>query len=124
MPHCKQHNILTICPDMQLYIERCQNSEKALNQHNHICLEVPEQTASTNNRICFMKIPAGEYAVLQFKGKKEQVNDAYNFLYGFWLLTGKYFPGDSNSYEIYHTDPNLNPEGIFVMEICMPIKRF
>jgi AraC family transcriptional regulator len=89
----------------------------------YVCLQVPRGT-TCNNSIGFLTIPGGEYAVLSFQGKKNELISTYNYLYGKWLPESNYLPGNSAAYELYKSDPNKNPEGILDIDIYIPLKRF
>ncbi len=89
----------------------------------YVCVLVPKEITS-NNTISFLDIPKGLYGVFHFFGTKTQVKDAYNYVYGIWLPSSDYFPGNSHPYEIYRSDPGIDQGGNFKMDICIPLKRF
>ena len=87
----------------------------------YACMTVPDNT-STPKDIGLMDIPAGRYAVLPFDGTTDDISDAYRAFYAKWLPQSGFEPDDRPCYEVYHSSPNEDPEGHFVMDICMPIR--
>lgn len=86
----------------------------------YACLTVPEDVRPPAG-FGLMDLPAGTYAVKHFEGYVDQLPDAYSELYGRWLPSSGYLPGESPSYAIYSATPDVHPEGKFVMDICLPI---
>lgn len=87
----------------------------------YACITVPHSTVPPKD-IGLMAIPAGRYAVLPFDGTTDDIAAAYNNFYGSWLPQSGFQPDDRPCYEIHHSNPDDDPEGHFVMDICMPIK--
>ncbi len=69
-----------------------------------------------------MDLPAGRHAVAAFDGTTAEIQNAYRGLYGTWLPQSGFEPADSPCFEIYHSTPDDDPEGHFVMDICMPVR--
>ena len=42
-------------------------------------------------------------------------------MYGKWMPESGYQPADSPCYEIYLNDPEKDPEGKFVFDMCVPV---
>lgn len=69
-----------------------------------------------------LTLPGGKHAVMRFEGKDNDFKDAYTEFYGSWLPDNAYVPADSPCYEIYYSTPEQNEKGIYIVDICMPIK--
>lgn len=86
------------------------------------CLTIDEDTAVTGD-IGKMKIEGGAYAVASFELKgSHEYEDAWNMVYGQWLPESGFQPDDRLCYELYHNDPKTDPEGIHIVDICVPVK--
>jgi len=48
--------------------------------------------------------------------------EAWNMVFGGWLPESGYQPDDRLCYEIYQNDPKEHPEGIHIVDICVPVK--
>ncbi|HPN39492.1 MAG TPA: GyrI-like domain-containing protein [Melioribacteraceae bacterium] len=69
-----------------------------------------------------LKLPAGKYAVIKFEGSDDDFKTAYDEIYGTWLPNNGYVPTDSPCYEIYHSTSEQHLKGLYIVDICMPIK--
>jgi AraC family transcriptional regulator len=87
----------------------------------YACITVPSHITPPRE-ICLLDIPGGPHAILPFEGTATQIADAYRDLYGTWLPQSGFEPGDSPALEIYRATPESDPEGRFLMDICLPIK--
>jgi len=85
------------------------------------CVTVPAGTRGSGE-VKVTALPAGKYAVFSFEGKPEEIKGAYNFVYGKWLPESGYQPVDSPCYEIYRNEPDKDPEGKHIFDICLPVK--
>jgi AraC family transcriptional regulator len=85
------------------------------------CVAIPPDT-QTGGEIGAMDIPGGRHAVFSFNGRKKDIARAYSDLYGIWLPSSGYQPAECPSYEIYRTTPDSRPDGVFTMDICLPIE--
>lgn len=83
------------------------------------CVTVGEEITPERN-INITELPAGKYARASFEGSAEQIQDAYNQIFGNFLPEQGYQPGDSPCYELYHNDPKQ--DGKFIMDIFVPVK--
>ncbi len=87
-----------------------------------ICIAVAEDTP-VEGEIGKMKIPGGKFAVASFElVGSEEYEEAWNFIFGDWLPESGYQPDDRFCYEIYHNNPKEHPEGIHIVDICIPVK--
>lgn len=87
----------------------------------YACITIPEGVTPPRD-IGVMNIPAGRYAVMPFDGKREDIAGAYKQFYGSWLPRSGFQPEDRPCFEVYHSSPDEDPEGRFVMDICMPVR--
>jgi AraC family transcriptional regulator len=87
----------------------------------YACIVVPPEMIG-NKEIAFMDISGGKYAVFRFEGKSEAIAGAYKQLYSEWLPTSGYQPANQPCCEVYLKSPDWHPYGLFVMDICMPLK--
>jgi len=65
------------------------------------CIPVEEGVELSKGEIKTQKIESATCAVFHFKGKRENITDAYSFLYGFWLRQSGYIPDEKPLMEIY-----------------------
>jgi AraC family transcriptional regulator len=87
----------------------------------YACITIPPKITPPLD-IGVMDIPGGRYAVLGFEGSEKDLQQAYHDFYGVWLAGSGFEPADSPCYEIYYANPDDDPEGKFVMDICMPVQ--
>lgn len=66
-----------------------------------------------------MTLPAGEYAVLTYRGPYASMHAAYSWLYGQWLPASGRAPGDHPVVEAYLNDPVDTPPHELVTEILL-----
>jgi AraC family transcriptional regulator len=85
------------------------------------CVTVPEGT-KPEGEVSVTELSTGNYAVLRFEGKAEEIKSAYDFLYGKWMPKSSYQPADSPCYEVYLNDPDKDPEHKFIFDLCVPVK--
>ena len=85
------------------------------------CITVPEGT-EVGGEIGTMTVPGGRFAVASFKITHEQFGEAWDELMGKWLPESGYQPDDRPCYELYRNDPKTDPEGKFIVDICVPVK--
>lgn len=69
-----------------------------------------------------VRLPAGRYAVMHYKGPYPGLEAAYKYLYGDWLAGTDEEPGDHPPIEIYLNDPrNIAPEDLLT-DVCVPLR--
>ena len=87
-----------------------------------ICMTFPENT-KVEGEIGEMDIEAGKYAVGHFELKdSSEYEDAWKMLFGHWLPESGYQCDDKPPYELYLNDPKQHPEGLHIVDICVPVK--
>jgi AraC family transcriptional regulator len=82
------------------------------------CLEVGAEVMGERN-VTIATVAGGDYAVARFEGRSPDIAKAYDEIYGRWLPESGYQPGDAPGYELYLKDP---ADGVFLMDICVPVK--
>lgn len=86
-------------------------------------VSVPEDVAADESRgIWIQVLPGGEYGVYRGKFRAfSEIAPAWQQLFhGLWM--SGYFPQDRRpSYEIYCNDGRLHPEGVWFIDLCLPI---
>lgn len=85
------------------------------------CITVDEGVEA-RGPVSVKDLPGGTCAVYRFRGKAEEIADAYRSLFGDWLPSSGYQPGDAPCMEFCLNDPHQDPEGKFTMDICIPVK--
>ncbi len=86
------------------------------------CITVPKDTA-VEGEVGNMIIPGGKFAVARCElAGSEAYEEAWNMVFGGWLPESGYQPDDRLCYEIYQNDPKEHPEGIHIVDICVPVK--
>ncbi|MFS4466334.1 AraC family transcriptional regulator [Maribacter sp. 2210JD10-5] len=66
-------------------------------------------------------IPEGKFAVGSFQIKAEEFEKAWNSM-SLWIPENNFELRDGHHYEIYHNDGMSHPEGLFFVDICIPVK--
>jgi AraC family transcriptional regulator len=69
-----------------------------------------------------MTIPGGKFAVARFEIRPDQFGEAWDALMGEWFPSSGYQPDDRMCYEVYLAEPDTHPEGMFVIDICEPVR--
>ena len=87
----------------------------------YACVSIPADLDPPGD-IGVMDLPGGRHAVAPFDGTAAEIQGAYKELYERWLPQSGFEPSDSPCFEIYHSTPEDDPEGHFVMDICMPLQ--
>lgn len=85
------------------------------------CVTVAPGTEVSGD-INIMTIPGGMFAVARFEILPSQFGEAWDALMGEWFPSSGYQPDDRMCYEIYLQDPSSHPEGMFVIDICEPVR--
>jgi AraC family transcriptional regulator len=83
-----------------------------------VCITVPSET-KVEGEIGKMEIEAAKYVVARFELTAQDFQHAWDWVYGQWLPSSGYQPDDKPCFEMYPEEPK---DGIFTVEICVPIK--
>jgi AraC family transcriptional regulator len=86
-----------------------------------VCMTVPEKT-EVDGEIGKMKVEGGKYAVARFALAQDEFQSAWNYLFGDWLPNSGYQPDDRLCFEMCLNDPKDDPDGNFLVDICIPVK--
>lgn len=90
-------------------------------QRTSLCLGVSKDV-EVSSEISKMIIPSGKYAIGHFELNADQFGEAWDYLYGEWLINSGFQPGDGLSFEMYRNDPNTHPEKKSLVDIYLPVK--
>jgi AraC family transcriptional regulator len=85
------------------------------------CVTVAPGTEVSGD-INLMTIPGGKYAVARFEIRPDQFGEAWDALMGEWFPSWGWLPDDRMCFEVYIEDPEDNPAGHFVIDICEPVR--
>lgn len=83
-----------------------------------VCLIVPPQT-DVSGEIGKMTVAGGKYAIARFTLKEDEFHEAWEWVYGSWLPQSGFQPDDRPCFELY---PEENKNGLFTVDICVPVK--
>ena len=87
------------------------------------CITVPKDT-QVEGEVGKMTVPGGKYAVARFElAGSGEYEKAWNKVFDEWLPENGYQPADSASYELYQNNPEEHPQGIHIVDICIPVKQ-
>ena len=85
------------------------------------CVSVPHGTAP-EGQIGIQIIGGGPYAVCHFEIKADSFQQSWEESFT-WLVNGGYECDDRPCYELYHNNAEEHPEGKWIFDICIPLKR-
>lgn len=63
-----------------------------------------------------------EYAVAHFEIRIDQFGDEWKAVFGGWLPESGYQPADGPCFEHCLNDPSEHPQGLAIVDICVPVK--
>ncbi|MEL7268464.1 MAG: AraC family transcriptional regulator [Bacteroidota bacterium] len=84
------------------------------------CITV-EESVEVNGEVGTLKIPKGKFAVGSFKIKMEEFEKAWNSM-SLWVPENGFEQRDGHHHEIYYNNGREHPEGLFFVDICVPIQ--
>ncbi|MBN1967810.1 MAG: AraC family transcriptional regulator [Candidatus Delongbacteria bacterium] len=84
-------------------------------------VSVPEET-ETQGEIGLTVVETNKYAVGLFKLPPDGFQEAWDYMMSSYLPNNGYQPSDGVCFEHYLKDPKDDPDGMFTVEICIPIK--
>ena len=85
------------------------------------CISVPHGTAP-EGQVGIQTIRGGPYAVCHFEIQADCFQQAWEDAFG-WLVNSGYECDDKPCYELYHNNAADHPEGRWIFDICIPLKR-
>lgn len=87
-----------------------------------VCCTIPKDT-EVDWEIGKQDLPSWKYAVARFEiTDPKEYEIAWNTIFKDWLPWSWYQPDDRPSLEIYLNDPQTDPEGKQILDICVPVK--
>jgi AraC family transcriptional regulator len=86
-----------------------------------VCITAPEDT-KVDGEIGKMTVPAGKYAFARFTLNPNEYPRAWDAVMGKWLPESGFQPDDRPCFELYLNDPKTHPEGLHIVDICVPVK--
>lgn len=85
------------------------------------CISVPAGTV-TEGQIGLQTISGGPYAVCRFEVQADKFPQAWEESFA-WLVNSGHECADMPCYELYHNNGEEHPEGKWIFDICIPLKR-
>lgn len=85
------------------------------------CISVPQGT-DPEGSIGIQVLSGGPYAVCHFEIQTDSFRKAWEDAFS-WLVTGGYECADLPCYELYHNNAAEHPEGKWIFDVCIPLKR-
>jgi AraC family transcriptional regulator len=85
------------------------------------CISVPLGTFP-EGQIGVQLISGGPYAVCHFEINADSFQQAWEDAFS-WLVSSGYECDDRPCYELYHNNAEEHPEGKWIFDICIPLKR-
>lgn len=86
------------------------------------CITVPDDTEAEEG-VTLFDIPALTYAVLPYSGNAAGISQSYFWLYREWLPDSGYVPADSFPLNRYYNTPGPGSDGLFELDICLPVRK-
>ena len=83
-----------------------------------VCITVPPAT-KVEGAVGKMDIEAARYVICRFEVNAQQFQQAWDWVYGEWFPASGYQPDDKPCFEMYPEEPK---NGLFVVDICVPVK--
>lgn len=85
-----------------------------------VCLTAPDNT-NVSGEIGKMVVEGGKYAMGHFRIRSDEYQGAWDAMYGEWLPDSGYQADDRPPFELCLNDPEKDPEGMYEVEICIPV---
>ncbi|MBU1565719.1 MAG: AraC family transcriptional regulator [Proteobacteria bacterium] len=85
------------------------------------CVGVAKNTA-TRGQIGMQTISGGPHAVCRFELRDDGFHQAWEDAF-VWLVNSGYECDDRPSYELYHNTAEEHPEGKWIIDICIPLRK-
>jgi AraC family transcriptional regulator len=86
-----------------------------------VCISVPEDT-QVDGEVGLMSLAAGQYAIAHFEIRIDQFGEAWKAVFADWLPESGYQPADGPCFEHCLNDPSEHPQGLAIVDICVPVK--
>lgn len=85
-----------------------------------VCLTVPKETP-VDGVVGKMDVPGGKYAIARFVLRPDQYQQAWDYLFGTWLMSSGYQPDDRNSFELYPYEGDRQESDGTPVHIYLPV---
>ena len=86
------------------------------------CVVVPEDFP-TDRGVNVTNLAAGRYAVCEFRGSADEIQGAWERIFGSWLPASGYQPDDRPCIEVYRGRPAADGEPrMFSCDLCLPVR--
>ncbi len=85
------------------------------------CVSVPDGTVP-EGQVGLQTIGGGPYAVCHFEIQDDNFQQAWEDAFA-WVVAGGYECEDRPCYELYHNNAQEHPEGKWIFDVCIPLKR-
>jgi len=85
------------------------------------CISVDDSFLQSRGEIRTADISAGKYVVYPFRGRREDIGDAYALVYGGWLPQSGYIPDDKPTLELYPPELHRYETELLEYEIALPV---
>ncbi len=85
------------------------------------CVSVPLD-AVAESQVAFQKISGGPYGVCHFEIQGDDFQQAWEDAFA-WLVNSGHECDEKPCYELYHNNASDHPEGKWIIDICIPLKR-
>lgn len=85
------------------------------------CVIVPDGT-KPEGQVYIQTLSGGPYAVCHFELRPDDIQRAWEDAFA-WLCDSGYECNDTPCYEVYHNNAAEHPEGKWLFDICIPLKR-
>lgn len=86
-----------------------------------ICMTIPRDTEG-DGEIGKMIIPGGKYAIGHFTLESYEYKEAWDLIWGTWLIESGYQPDDRPCFEIYLNNPEEHPDKKSIVDMYIPVK--
>ncbi|GMK40873.1 transcription regulator [Paenibacillus sp. CCS19] len=91
-------------------------------KHRYMACITTSLPFDPNHDIERVTIPGGKYAVIYMEGQSDVVRDLAHLVSIQWLPLSPYlWDASRNHIQIYHNNPQLDPERIVRVEFCIPV---
>jgi AraC family transcriptional regulator len=84
------------------------------------CISIPKGTV-VDESFGTQILNGGRYAVCNFTIPSDGFHEAWEDAFA-WLVDSGHECDDQPCYELYHNDANEHPDGLWIVDICIPLK--
>ncbi|WDV48074.1 GyrI-like domain-containing protein [Clostridiaceae bacterium M8S5] len=92
------------------------------NLKTSICLAI-DDNIKVAGQIGKLTIPSGKYAIGYFEISQDEYPEAWDYMYGEWLIQSGFQPDKGFAIEMYKNDPSTHPENKHIVEIYVPVRQ-